>query len=290
MLGMITVFVGALVGLAAVVSADANSAAAAAVNFFDMNATAQQGLTREDYGIFLALLDLTGLEESMGNETLTLFVPTDAAFIATTAALEVGVLKEEEVVPGLVNAIEKRSLDVEDTLSTILLYHGVEGRLMAADVLSMTELKTLLPGQVIMRGGEDMEATQLGDAATSVRDPRIVATDFEEATIIAHFIDRVLIPESVAILLDLFVDVGAGVKPVASGTGCEYCEDDELCTATPWDKAATASCLPAPPMCYLSGERNKGSEGAEFVAYAPCCSGVDSVLAPGLGTGSWCLP
>lgn len=286
---MVAVFMGALVGLAAFVSADTSDQIAARVDDFEIDGITREGVTREDFEIFLALLNQTNLQQSLLNESLTLFVPTDDAFIASGAALGEGLLSKEYVVPMLLKDIESRGLDPAETFSTLLLYHAVEGRLTAAEVLTMRELKTLLPGEVIERGGQDMEAAQLGDAATSVRDPRIIVTDYEELNVIAHAIDRVLIPEALAIGLELLVDEGAGVKPVASGRGCKDCDYDELCTATPWKKTA-AMCLPAPPMCYLSGDRNKGSENAEFVPYAPCCSGQESVPARVLGTGSWCLP
>lgn len=247
-------------------------------------------VSEDDFSILEALVAVASLQESLANQTVTVFAPTDTAFIATTASLGLGLVEKEDVVSTLAAAFESLALDVAKTVESILLYHVIGERLMATDVLAMRELKTLLPGQVITRGAKDMEATQLGDAATSVRDAEIIATDLPDGEAILHAIDRVLIPESIATSLGLFVDDGAGVKPVASGSGCGDCEEDELCTATPWEKKRESLCLPTPPMCYLSGARNMGADGMPFVPYAPCCSGVESKLAPVLGYGQWCLP
>lgn len=283
----LAMLVAGLAGLAAFVNAEKEYGPVVGSGKFE-----EDGIAGETFDILSALWDAAGLPRSV-NEPRTLFAPTDSAFVAASLALGAadGRAKKEDIPALIMKELESRGLNVTEAVALVLRYHVVEGSLKATDVLAMKKLQTAIPGEVIMRGGEDMEATQLGDGATSVRDPRIISTDFEDSRgLIVHAIDGLLIPKAFAKALDLFVVDGAGVMPVASGKGCKYCEEDELCTATPWEKKKTALCLPSPPMCYLTLEKNKGSEGEVFVPYAPCCSGEESVMSPVLGQGSYCLP
>jgi transforming growth factor-beta-induced protein len=111
------------------------------------------------------------LDALKGEGPLTVFAPTDDAF----AALPEGTL-------------EALLADIP-TLTDILLYHVIEGKVMAADVLSM--------------GGE-MVATLLGESAeividngmVMIGDAQVIITDIEAANGVIHVIDAVLLPPS----------------------------------------------------------------------------------------------
>jgi uncharacterized surface protein with fasciclin (FAS1) repeats len=102
---------------------------------------------------------------------LTVFAPTDDAF----AALPEG-------------TIEALLADIP-TLTNILLYHVVDGKVMAADVLGLSgEMVATLLGEsvdVMVDSGKVM----IGDA-------QVIITNIEAANGVIHVIDAVLLPPS----------------------------------------------------------------------------------------------
>ena len=97
----------------------------------------------------------------------TVFAPTDEAF----AKLPTG------TVEGLLKDIPK--------LKSVLTYHVVPGRMMAADVVKQSSLKTV-QGQNIMvdtKGG------------AKVNDANIVKTDIATDNGVIHVIDKVILPK-----------------------------------------------------------------------------------------------
>lgn len=82
----------------------------------------------------------------------------------------------------------------QDTLTTILLYHVVHGRLDAEDVLATNRLNTLLKG----KGGF---LAQEGGVLTDNLDrvATIIVTDVEASNGIIHAIDSVVLPEPPAV-------------------------------------------------------------------------------------------
>lgn len=246
---------------------------------------------RTDFDILIALVRTAGLEAAGDDPDLnaTLFAPTDGAFLDTFAAVGFTDLTEEEVVSLFVAGIGTFGSNLTETLENYLSYHVVRGKLMAADVLNMTSLVSANRFEdVITRGGDDMEATQLGDYATALRDPMIIGTDGVRSNGIVHVIDRFLLSSALATALQLLADESAGVEPTAA-SGCDRtCDDGDICTESSWSDDPV-SCLPSPPKCYLLGARNKGVEGEEYVPYAPCCAGVESSPNSGMGYGMWCI-
>jgi len=102
----------------------------------------------------------------------TVFAPNDAAFGAL----------------GLTPDNIGTAFD-QDTLTTILLYHVVRGRMLAEDVLASDRLNTLLRGKqgfVGQSGGTLTDNT--GGTAN------IYATDFTATNGVIHAIDAVLLP------------------------------------------------------------------------------------------------
>jgi transforming growth factor-beta-induced protein len=104
-----------------------------------------------------------------GEGPLTVFAPTDDAFAALP----------EGTVEALLNDIP--------TLTNILLYHVVEGKVMAADVLGLSEAETLL--------GESL-GILTEEGKVMIGDAQVILTDIEASNGVIHVIDAVLIPAS----------------------------------------------------------------------------------------------
>jgi len=99
----------------------------------------------------------------------TVFAPTDEAF----AALPAGTLDE------LLKPENKQSL------TDILLYHVVPGKVMAADVTALTSATTVLGQDVAIKA--DMGEVYINDA-------KIILTDIETSNGVIHVIDAVILP------------------------------------------------------------------------------------------------
>jgi uncharacterized surface protein with fasciclin (FAS1) repeats len=109
-----------------------------------------------------------GLVETLkGEGPFTVFAPTDAAF----AALPEGTL-------------ESLLADIP-ALTDILLYHVVPGKVMAADVVSLTSATTAQ--------GSDL-AILVEDGKVMINDAMVITTDIETSNGVIHVIDAVLIP------------------------------------------------------------------------------------------------
>jgi transforming growth factor-beta-induced protein len=111
-----------------------------------------------------------GLVDALkGEGPLTVFAPTDDAFASLP----------EGTVEALLNDIP--------TLTNILLYHVVEGKVMAADVLELSEAETLL--------GESLSIV-VEDGKVMIDGAQVIITDIEASNGVIHVIDAVLIPAS----------------------------------------------------------------------------------------------
>ncbi|OGO17326.1 MAG: beta-Ig-H3/fasciclin [Chloroflexi bacterium RBG_16_48_8] len=118
----------------------------------------------------VAAVQAAGLVEALkGEGPLTVFAPTDDPFAALP----------EGTVVALLNDIP--------TLTNILLYHVAEGKFMAADVVELNEVETLLGESLSV--SVDMDKVMIGDA-------QVIITDIEASNGVIHVIDAVLIPAS----------------------------------------------------------------------------------------------
>lgn len=118
----------------------------------------------------LAAATAAGLAETlMGEGPFTVFAPTDEAFAA---------LPE-----GTVEAL----LEDTDTLTAILLYHVVAGRVMSGDVVELDTAPTVF-GQDLTVDTEDGVKV---DGAT------VVAADIAASNGVIHVIDSVLMPKNI---------------------------------------------------------------------------------------------
>ncbi len=104
-----------------------------------------------------------------GDGPFTVFAPTDAAF----AKLPAGTLDT------LLMA------DNKQTLTDILLYHVVAGKVMAADVVTLTEAETVLGQNVTIK---------VEDGKVYINDAEVIITDIQAANGVIHVIDTVILP------------------------------------------------------------------------------------------------
>lgn len=106
-----------------------------------------------------------------GEGPFTVFAPTDDAF----AALPEGTV-ESLLLP-----------ENKQALTDILLYHVVEGKVMAEDVVGLTSATTLL--------GKDI-AIKVDMGNVYINDAQVIITDIETSNGVIHVIDAVILPPS----------------------------------------------------------------------------------------------
>lgn len=115
-------------------------------------------------------LTAAGLVETLkGDGPFTVFAPTDEAFAKLPEGTLEDLLKPEN----------------KGKLTAILTYHVVPGSVMAADVVKLTEAKTVEGNSVTIKASDD---------GVLVDDAKVVKTDIETSNGVIHVIDSVLIP------------------------------------------------------------------------------------------------
>jgi len=117
----------------------------------------------------VAAVQAAGLEEALrGDGPFTVFAPTDAAFAKLPA--------------GTVEAL----LADPDALANILLYHVIDGKVLAADVTDGLEAETLQ--------GSTVSFAIHSDGTPAINEALIVATDVMASNGVIHVIDSVILP------------------------------------------------------------------------------------------------
>ena len=120
------------------------------------------------FSTLVTAVQAAGLVETLKSEgPFTVFAPTDAAFAKIPADQLNAIIADKEL------------------LTSILLYHVVPGKLLAADVLGKTALTTAQ--------GKDAQIS-LRDGAPFISDAKIVATDVLATNGVIHVIDSVILP------------------------------------------------------------------------------------------------
>jgi uncharacterized surface protein with fasciclin (FAS1) repeats len=104
-----------------------------------------------------------------GDGPFTVFAPTDAAFAALPEGTVESLLKPEN----------------RDQLISILTYHVVSGKVMAADVAKLSEAATVNGANV---------AIQIADGKVLINEATVVAADVEASNGVIHVIDKVILP------------------------------------------------------------------------------------------------
>ncbi|MCB2213950.1 fasciclin domain-containing protein [bacterium] len=115
-----------------------------------------------------AALEAADLIDTLSNEgQFTVFAPTDDAFA--------------KLPEGTIEAL----LEDIPALTDILLYHVVDGKVLAADVVALEEAETLLGEKVSIRVEGDM---------VYINDAQVIITDIMADNGVIHVIDTVLLP------------------------------------------------------------------------------------------------
>lgn len=121
------------------------------------------------FNTLVTAVQAAGLDDVLsGQGPLTVFAPTDEAF----AKLPAG------TVESLLNDPAK--------LGDILKYHVVSGKVMASDVVKLSNATTLL--------GQNVNIL-VQDGVVKINDATVIGTDIETSNGVIHVIDTVLLPE-----------------------------------------------------------------------------------------------
>ena len=114
-----------------------------------------------------ALTEAGLIDTLKGDGPFTVFAPTDEAFAK---------IPEDQL-----NAI----LADKELLTSILTYHVVAGRVLAADVVKLDSAATLQGQKVNISAGEGVK----------INDAAVVKTDIKTSNGVIHVIDTVLVPQ-----------------------------------------------------------------------------------------------
>ena len=128
-------------------------------------------VSAKSFNTLVAALEAADLVDVLrGDGPFTVFAPTDAAFAKLPAGTVENLLKPEN----------------KSKLQSILTYHVVPGRYLAAEVVKMNSAKTVNGNsfKVSMSGGNAM-----------VDNARIVKTDILASNGVIHVIDSVILPK-----------------------------------------------------------------------------------------------
>ena len=119
-----------------------------------------------------------GLVDALkGDGPLTVFAPTDEAFAKVPAATLTALLKPEN----------------KEQLKAVLLYHVVSGKVMAADVVKLSEATTL--------NGESVKI-MVKDGHVSIDNAHVATADVAASNGVIHVVDAVILPKNLGKLSD----------------------------------------------------------------------------------------
>ncbi len=167
---------------------DSNDSPASLSNSISEQATAA------NYNAFGAAATKAGLTDTLNdpNASLTVFIPTDAAF--TSAATALGFQSATAMVEALPAA----------TLRNILLYHVLPGRLLAADLQTggaTQPTQYLLNGQPARLTLNFSNGVRVTDAVLT--DARVTRANIRTRNGVIHEVDKVLVPPGLLNLVQM---------------------------------------------------------------------------------------
>jgi len=120
----------------------------------------------------VAAVQAAGLVETLkGEGPFTVFAPTDEAFAKLPEGTVETLLKPEN----------------KEKLVAVLTYHVVPGKVMAADVVKLTEAPTVQGGKA---------AVKVTDGTVMIDNAKVVKTDIVTSNGVIHVIDAVILPPS----------------------------------------------------------------------------------------------
>lgn len=118
----------------------------------------------------VAAVQAAGLVETLkGKGPFTVFAPTDEAFAKLPAGTVESLLKPEN----------------KEKLVAVLTYHVVPGKVMAADVVKLTEAPTVQGSKAKVK---------VTDGTVMIDNAKVVKTDIETSNGVIHVIDAVILP------------------------------------------------------------------------------------------------
>lgn len=125
----------------------------------------------DGFSTLVAAVKAGGLVETLKSDgPFTVFAPTDAAFAKIPKETLESLLKPEN----------------KGKLVKILTYHVVPGRVMAADVVKVTEAATAQGSKI---------AVLVKDGTVMINNSKVIMTDIKCSNGVIHVIDTVLMPE-----------------------------------------------------------------------------------------------
>lgn len=123
------------------------------------------------FNTLASALKAAGLVDTLkGPGPFTVFAPTDEAFAKLPAGTVENLLKPENL----------------EQLKKVLTYHVVPGKVMAADVVKITEANTVQ--------GENLPIT-VHDGKVMIANAQVTKTDIACSNGVIHVIDNVLLPQ-----------------------------------------------------------------------------------------------
>ena len=166
----IQAFIG--VGFLAVLALSASAqecAAAKSAAQTDFKDIVQTAIAAGQFKTLVEAVEAAGLAETLsGKGPFTVFAPTDEAFAKLPEGALEGLLKNPEA------------------LKSVLLYHVVPGKVMAADVDKLKAAKTALGQSVTIDTSKDVR----------VDNAKVVKTDIAASNGVIHVIDTVIMPKN----------------------------------------------------------------------------------------------
>jgi uncharacterized surface protein with fasciclin (FAS1) repeats len=121
------------------------------------------------FNTLVAAVQAAGLVETLSGEgPFTVFAPTDEAFAEIPAEDLNGLLADKEA------------------LTAVLTYHVVAGKVMAADVVSLTSATTV--------NGQSVDIKVM-DGKVWIDGAEVVTTDIEATNGVIHVINKVIMPD-----------------------------------------------------------------------------------------------
>ncbi len=144
-----------------------------------------------DFDILLKAVVTAGLADTLNSDNvdLTVFAPTDAAFVSLAQDLGFHGDDEADAWGYLVDALTVLGKgDPVPLLTTILTYHVSGQSLQASQVLGSDSIATLAGPSL------GVDGATLVDAEPDLANPNLIATDIQASNGIVHAIDGVLLP------------------------------------------------------------------------------------------------
>lgn len=132
----------------------------------------ENAVKADNFKTLVAAVKAAGLVDTLsGKGPFTVFAPTDEAFAKLPKGTIADLLKPEN----------------KDKLVSILTYHVVAGKVMAKDVVGLTEAKTVQGSKVKIK---------VKDGTVMLDKAKVIKTDINSKNGVIHVIDTVIMPKS----------------------------------------------------------------------------------------------